>query len=76
MVWQTPTRNEIGIWLCIGGEHREAYLRLLEEEKADIHTEMGEALQWVELTGRQRNRICLHKEDTNPFDESDWPPSV
>ena len=73
MVWQTPTRNEIGIWLCIGGEHREAYFRLLEEEKSDIHTEMGEALQWVELTERQRNRICLHKEDTNPFDESDWP---
>lgn len=72
MVWQTPTRNEIGIWLCIGGEHREAYFRLLEEEKSDIHTEMGEALQWVELTERQRNRICLHKEDTNPFDESDW----
>ena len=73
MVWQTPTRNEIGIWLCIGGEYREAYFRLLEEEQDNIHTEMGEALQWVELEEHQRNRICLHKEDTNPFDESDWP---
>lgn len=72
MVWQTPTRNEIGIWLCIGGEHREAYFRLLADEKTDIHTEMGEALQWVELSGKQRNRICLHKADTDPLDESDW----
>lgn len=72
MVWQTPTRNEIGIWLCIGGEHREAYFHLLAEEKTDIHTEMGEALQWVELPGKQRNRICLHKADTDPLDESDW----
>ena len=73
MVWQTPTRNEIGIWLCIGGEYGEAYFRLLEEEQDNIHTEMGEALQWVELEEHQRNRICLHKEDTDPLDESDWP---
>ena len=73
MIWQTPTRNEIGIWLCIGGENREAYFRLLEEEQADIHTKMGEGLQWVELSGRQRNRICLHKEDAHPEDETDWP---
>ena len=73
MIWQTPTRNEIGIWLCIGGENREAYFRLLEEEQADIHTEMGEELQWIKLPGKQRNRICLHKEDTDPQDENDWP---
>ena len=72
MIWQTPTRNEIGIWLCIDGENREAYFRLLAEEQDDIHTEMGEALQWIELSGRQRNRICLHKADTDPFDEDDW----
>lgn len=73
MIWQTPTRSEIGIWLNIGGENREAYFRLLEEEQVDIHTEMGEELQWIELSGKQRNRICLHKEDTDPQDESDWP---
>ena len=72
MIWRTPTRNEIGIWLCIGGENREAFFRLLEEEQADIHTEMGETLEWIELSGKQRNRICLHKEDTDPLDENDW----
>ena len=73
MIWQTPTRSEIGIWLNISGENREAYFRLLEEEQADIHTEMGKELQWIELSGKQRNRICLHKEDTDPRDENDWP---
>ena len=73
MIWQTPTRSEIGIWLNISGENRKAYFRLLEEEQADIHTEMGEELQWIELSGKQRNRICLHKEDTDPRDENDWP---
>ena len=73
MIWQTPTRSEIGIWLCIDGENREAYFHLLQEEQDDIHTEMGEELEWIELLGKQRNRICLHKEDTDPQDESDWP---
>ena len=73
MIWQTPTRSEIGIWLNIYGENRAAYFRLLEEEQADIHTEMGGELQWIELSGKQRNRICLHKEDTDPQDESNWP---
>ncbi len=72
MIWQTPTRSEIGIWLNISGENRKAYFRLLEEEQADIHTEMGEELQWIELSGKQRNRICLHKGDTDPLDENDW----
>ena len=73
MIWQTPTRSEIGIWLNIGGENREAFFHLLQEEQDDIHTEMGEELEWIELLGKQRNRICLHKEDTDPQDESDWP---
>ena len=73
MVWQASSRNEIGIWLNISGENGEACFRLLEEEQANIHTEMGEELQWIELSGKQRNRICLHKEDTNPLDENDWP---
>ena len=34
---------------------------------------MGETLEWVELSGNQRNRICLHKSDTDPLDENDWP---
>ena len=73
VVWQASSRNEIGIWLTISGNDAQAYLYLLEEEKAEIHAEMGEELQWIELSGKQRNRICSHREDTNPFDESDWP---
>ena len=73
MVWQASSRNEIGIWLTISGNDAQAYLYLLEEEKAEIHAEMGEELQWVELSENQRNRICLHKGDTDPLDENDWP---
>ena len=72
MVWQTPSRNEIGIWLTISGNDAQAYLYLLEAEKAEIHAEMKEELQWIELSKHQRNRICLHKSDTDPLDENDW----
>ena len=73
MIWLAHTRNEIGIWLNISGNNAEAYFRLLEEQREEIHTEMGETLQWVELAGNQRNRICLNKGDTDPLDENDWP---
>ena len=72
MVWQTPTQSKIGIWLYISGDNAEAHFRLLEEQQAEIHTEMGETLEWIELSGNQSNRICLDKEDTDPFDENDW----
>lgn len=72
MIWQASTRNEIGIWLYVSGDNAEAYFRLLEEQREEIHTEMGETLQWVELAGNQRNRICLNKDDTDPLDENDW----
>lgn len=72
MVWQASSRSEIGIWLTISGKDAQAYLYLLEGEKDEIHAEMDEELQWVELSGYQRNRICLHKKDTDPLDENDW----
>ena len=73
MIWQASSRSEIGIWLYVSGDNAEAYFRLLEEQQAEIHTEFGEMLEWVELAGNQSNRICLHKADTDPLDENDWP---
>ena len=73
MIWLASSRSEIGIWLYVSGDNAEAYFRLLEEQQAEIHTEFGEMLEWVELSGNQSNRICLHKADTDPLDENDWP---
>ena len=73
MIWQASSRNEIGIWLYVSGDNAEAHFRLLEEQQAEIHTEFGEVLEWIELSGNQSNRICLHKVDTDPLDENDWP---
>ena len=72
MIWQASSRSEIGIWLYISGDNTEAYFRLLEEQQAEIHTEFGETFEWIELSGNQRNRICLHKVDTDPLNENDW----
>ena len=72
MIWQASSRNEIGIWLYVSGDNAEAYFHLLAEQQAEIHTEIGETLQWVELAGHQRNRICLDKGDTDPLYENDW----
>ena len=73
MIWQASSRSEIGIWLYVGGDDAEAHFRLLEEQREEIHTEMGETLEWIELSGNQRGRICLHKSDTDPLGENDWP---
>ena len=73
MIWQASSRSEIGIWLYVSGDNAEAHFRLLEEQQAEIHTEFGEMLEWIELSGNQSNRICLHKVDTDPLDENDWP---
>ena len=69
----TSSRNEIGIWLYIQADNAEAHFRLLEEQREDIHTEMGRTLEWIELMGHKRKRIGLGKGDTNPLDENDWP---
>ena len=54
-----------------------------QQYMSDSHCDRGNAIveskrkwripEWVELEEHQRNRICSHREDTNPFDESDWP---
>ena len=73
MIWEAPTRSEIGIWLCIGGENAEAHFHLLEEQREEIHTEIDETLEWHELPDNKRSRICLNKSDTDPTNENDWP---
>ena len=67
-----PTDNEISIRLCLDGNNAEAYFRLLIQQKQEIHNAFGEPLEWNDLPGRNRNRICLTKVDTDPLDENDW----
>ena len=65
------SRKEIGIWLYMKGNDAKAHFHLLKEQQADIHNEFGETLEWVELPGKERSRICLNKGDTDPLDEND-----
>ena len=65
--------KEIGIWLYMKGNDAKAHFHLLKEQQGDIHNEFGETLEWVELPGKERSRICLNKGDTDPLDENDWP---
>ena len=67
-----PTNNEISIRLCFDGDNAEAHFRLLIQQKQEIHNAFGEPLEWNELPGYNRSRICLTKVDTDPLDESDW----
>lgn len=72
MVFLTPSESKIGIWLNISGDDATAHFYLLKEQQTEIHTNMGEELEWIELPDNERNRICLHKVDTDPLDENDW----
>ena len=67
-----PTNNEISIRLCLDGDNAEAHFRLLIQQKQEIHNVFGGPLEWNELHGYNRSRICLTKADTDPLDENDW----
>ena len=73
MIWMASSRDEIGIWLYTSGDNAEAYFRLLEEKREEIHTEMEKRFNGLNSQETGRNRICLNKGDTDPLDENDWP---
>ncbi len=70
------TRREIGIRLYVGGKDAKnatAYFHLLKEQQEEIQNAFDEPLEWDEQAGPIVKRISLHKGDTDPTDEFDWP---
>lgn len=59
------------LYLC--DENAKAYFHLLKRDRAAIESGFGEELSWQELPDKKASRIMVHKENTDPTDESDWP---
>ena len=53
------------------GSDAEIYFQALEEQKAEIHNDCGECLEWYGVDSEKR--IAFIKADADPTDETDWP---
>ena len=69
----SPQKGQIGIRLRMRGPNATAHFHLLEEQAVEIEQEFDTSLEWNELPGKKSCRVSLHKKDTNPTDEADWP---
>lgn len=71
--WLGRRAREVGIRICTTGSDAKAHFHLLVRDRAEIERECEEQLEWKELPQHERSRISLHKSDTDPTDEEDWP---
>lgn len=71
--WLGRQKREIGIRLYVKGQNATAHFHLLKEQREEIEIEFGEPLEWDELPEHESSRISLHKSDTDPGNEADWP---
>ena len=70
--WLGLQNQDISVRLQMGAPDATAYFYLLKEQQEEIEKEFGESLEWMEMPGRERSRISLHKKDTDPAEKTDW----
>ena len=73
VAWLRRRAREVGIRIYTAGPDASAHFHLLMRDRAEIERECEEQLEWEELPQHERSRISLHKSDTDPTDEADWP---
>lgn len=73
VAWLGRKAREIVVRLYMSGPDATAHFHLLVRDRAEIERECEEQLEWKELPQHERSRISLHKSDTDPTDEEDWP---
>ena len=66
-------KKRLSVWLDMFDEKATAHFHLLKEQAEEIEQEFGISLEWDELPGRKSCQVSLHKDDTDPTDEADWP---
>ncbi|MBD3672766.1 MAG: DUF4268 domain-containing protein [Planctomycetaceae bacterium] len=68
------TRDQwIAVSTVTNGKHAKPFFHLLQEQKAEIETELGEALDWRELLDKKESQIVLRRENIDPLDQNRWP---
>ena len=73
VAWLGRRAREVGIRIYTAGPDATAHFHFLMRDRAEIERECEEQLEWEELPQHERSRISLHKSDTDPTDEADWP---
>ncbi|WP_197410949.1 DUF4268 domain-containing protein [Novosphingobium sp. FSW06-99] len=66
-----PSR-QIRANLWIGGDHRNAFFGLLQEQQEAINGELGYRLIWEPLPELRDSRISVFLNDVDPEDRQDW----
>ena len=66
-------KKRLSVWLDMFDEKATAHFNLLVQDRAEIEQEFGISLEWDELPAQQSSRVSLHKGNTDPTDEADWP---
>lgn len=68
----TPDER-IGIELYLSGADAKKHFKRLEAEKLGIEKEIGQALDWRELPGKEASRILLMRPNSSIKDSTLWP---
>lgn len=66
-------KRRLSVGLDMFDEKATAYFNLLVQNREEIEQEFGISLEWDELPAQKSSRVSLHKKDTDPTDEEDWP---
>jgi hypothetical protein len=66
-------KKRAGVELYMHRDPLKHAIRTLEQQKAEIEAEIGESLEWQELSGKKASRIALYLQGVDPSDEGSFP---
>lgn len=61
-----------GVGLVMDGPEAKDHFRMLYDQRDAIESEIGAALDWRELPGKDESHIYLHLRDVDPEDRRQW----
>ena len=64
--------KQISVGLSMTGPYSKAHYHLLDNEKAEIEQQIGQALEWREQLGRNESRITLHRLNSDVATKAQW----
>lgn len=64
--------GRIAVGLVTSGSDAKDHFKVLESEREEIESEVGEAFDWQEQPNRKESRILLYHPHADPNDRSDW----
>jgi len=66
-------KRRLAVGLSCYGSQAKANFHLLEQQKQDIESEIGQTLEWLLLSERKESKIILRLRDADPMEKQDWP---